>query len=64
MGNSVHCLILHVTMNNIDMPQIGRVIELPSSILYIIVNKQCLIFIGRPAVYIRQCVEPIYLYVI
>ena len=22
MGNSVHCLILHITMNNIDMPQL------------------------------------------
>lgn len=22
MGNSVHCLILHITMNNIDMPKL------------------------------------------
>ena len=29
MGNSVHCLILRTTMNNIDMRRIGRYVELP-----------------------------------
>jgi hypothetical protein len=31
MGNSVHCLILRTTMNNIEMRRIGRFLELLSS---------------------------------
>ena len=62
MGNSVHCLILHITMNNIDMPQIGRGIELSSSIVYIIVNKKMPYFHWTSGNVYK--VEPIYLYVI
>ena len=41
MGNSVHCLILHTTKNNIDMSRSGRCIELPSSIvpLYVVISR-------------------------